>query len=205
VGWQPTARREPSRVTHPGAGRPGCYIRPDASPQRPSPGTLECLAGHRRATSSPVLAERRSPRALERARPSGAVPPWGQLIHSSRASVAHARARPLPNDEGAHREAPRGARATEHTNNGSRNTYPEQLLKIESKPPTITVTDTANPTTLAIHLLRVKTAAAQHGFLDLLLDSRSTHTPSTNVAIVRRWIIESFECPNIRSRNHFGL
>mmetsp|Transcript_26758 Transcript_26758/g.61304 ORF Transcript_26758/g.61304 Transcript_26758/m.61304 type:complete len:433 (-) Transcript_26758:2076-3374(-) len=76
------------------------------------------------------------------------------------------------------------------------NSNADQLYKIESKPPTISAKDMANHTKLAIHLLRVKAAAAHHGFVNLLIDQNTTHS-SKNVSMHRRWLLESFECPRL--------
>ena len=74
-----------------------------------------------------------------------------------------------------------------------------QLSKIEAKPPLLSTIDTANQTAVAIHLLRVKNAAAQHGFLHFLIDPTTATSSPSDGQIYRRWIIESFEDKDIRA------
>ena len=74
-----------------------------------------------------------------------------------------------------------------------------QLSKIEARPPLLSVADTANQTAVAIHLLRVKNAAAQHGFLHFLIDPTTATNSPNDGQIYRRWIIESFEDRDIRA------
>jgi len=100
VGWQPTTRRDRSRPSHPGGGRPGCRIRPLFHSRGQSPFTTTSLAGHRSAAQGSLVAARRCSHSMERTRPSCAVPPWGELVHPSGASVAHARARQMLDNRG---------------------------------------------------------------------------------------------------------
>ena len=68
-----------------------------------------------------------------------------------------------------------------------------QLSRIETKPPSLSADEMANPTSIAIHLLRLKNAAAQHGFLGHLIDPGTTFTADGDAYVYMRWIIESFD------------
>ena len=74
-----------------------------------------------------------------------------------------------------------------------------QLSKIEAKPPILSSIDMASPTAIAIHLLRVKNTAAQLGFLAHLVDANTKTSCAADAHIYRRWIIESFECRDVRA------
>lgn len=74
-----------------------------------------------------------------------------------------------------------------------------QLSKIEAKPPILSTVDMADPTAIAIHVLRVKNTAAQLGFLVYLIDPDTQLSCPADAHIYRRWIIESFECRDVRA------
>lgn len=71
-----------------------------------------------------------------------------------------------------------------------------KLARIEGKPPMISAADMFNVTEIAIHLIQLKNAASQHGFLARLSDQ---HNPDESMSIYLRWIVYSVEDRDVRA------